>query len=154
MTGFQSTTLGRSVTADDINALDDHAVVTALWLEVGEKLSDTNAQLQRFPRHLNQPADPEHQSLLRLRAFLAPFHQRLARRKAQLRNDVVLSSPSALRGESPHSDAIASVPSVEGFYLNVARQELDPATHQRLLLIAEQRRNSAIQQSTGLAMGR
>lgn len=156
MTGFQSKTLGRRVTADDLSTINDHAVITSLWFEVGDELSSINAELLRYPRRVNQPPDQHHQDLVRRRAFLAPFHQRIAHRKSQLRDAAGIPRHDAvpIRGESPHSDAIAAVPAIEALYFQVARQELEPATHQRLLLIAEQRRTAAITQRTGLAMGR
>jgi hypothetical protein len=151
---FRSKTLGREINADDLEAITDHAVITAIWFEVGDALSEANAKLLRTPRHHDGRPCPEHDELSRLRAFLAPFHQRVAHRKAQLRDATGIPRHAPIRGESPHSDAIAEVPSVESLYFLTARKELDPATHQRLLLIAEQRRTAAIARRTGLAMGR
>jgi hypothetical protein len=150
--GFNSKTLGREITADHLQDINDHEVITNLWFEVGDTLSSINAELLRTPRHINQGLNPQHESLSRMRAFLAPFHQRVAHRKAQLRD--ASDVPAPIRGESPHSDAFANVPSIESLYYTTARKELDPATHQRLLLIAEQRRHSHIARVTGLAMGR
>jgi hypothetical protein len=150
--GFNSKTLGREITADHLQDITDHSVITNLWFEVGDALSGINAELLRTPRHINQGLNPQHESLARKRAFLAPFHQRVAHRKSQLRDASGVQAP--IRGESPHSDAIANVPSIESIYYITARKELDPATHQRLLLIAEQRRHTLIARVTGLAMGR
>lgn len=154
MAGFRSTVLGRNIDVDDLADITSYEQASDLWFEVGKALSELNAQLLQTPRHINKAPNRDYERLTRTRAFLAPFHQRVAHRKSQLRD--AAATPRAvvpIRGESPHSDAIAGAPTVEAIYLQVARQELDPAVHQRLLLIAEQRRHTEVAMRTGLAMG-
>lgn len=150
---YHSKALKRVVDIDDLAEITSVDEIVALWHEVGEKLSSVNADLLQIPRYLDRPLTPRQTELMTLRTFLAPFHQRIAHRRSQLRGDNPPRRSSPIRGESPHSDAIASVPSVESLYVQAARQELEPAVHQRLLLIAEQRRNVSIAQATGLAVG-
>lgn len=136
---FHSQSLGRAVGYDDLLSLELPALLD-LCQEVGAELTAMKAQLEttsRSERH-------QLQQLHARRAFLAPFHQAVSRRRSELKPRHNRHQP-ALR-------PIDAVPPVEAFFLPVARQALEPGEFQRLLLIAEQRRAAEMARATGMCM--
>lgn len=128
---FHSSFLGR-VTLASL----DHVTLgqlTELVDELGAQLTLINGEIKTCPG-----ADATQlRRLCRQRAALAPLHQKALRRKRDLR-----------------FEQQGTVPPLEVFLQQVARQELDVATYQRLLLIAETRRATAMAEATGMAYDR
>lgn len=122
---FQSTELGRTIRPEDLADL-----TFGQLCEVSDELA---AELTRINGELRAGMlGPEClQAYLRERAFLAPFHQKALRIKQDRRTPVVQD--------------------VAAYFLQVCRNELEPATYQRLLLIAETRRATEMSRVTGLA---
>lgn len=133
---FASRSLGRTVGFDDLHSLELPALLD-LCQEVGAELTAMKAMLETTDRS-------ERQRLQRLharRAFLAPFHQAVSRRRSELKPR-----------QRPALRPVDAVPPVEAFFLPVARQSLEPGEFQRLLLIAEQRRAAEMARATGMCM--
>lgn len=133
---FASSKLNRTVSFDDLYSLELPQLLD-LCQEVGAELTAMKAQLETTDR-----SERRHlQQLHARRAFLAPFHQAVSRRRSELKPR-----------QRPTVHPVDAVPPVEAFFLPVARQSLDPGEFQRLLLIAEQRRAAEMARATGMCM--
>lgn len=133
---FASRSLGRTVGFDDLHSLELPALLD-LCQEVGAELTAMKAMLETTDRSERQRL----QQLHARRAFLAPFHQAVSRRRSELKPR-----------QRPALRPVDAVPPVESFFLPVARQSLEPGEFQRLLLIAEQRRAAEMARATGMCM--
>ena len=137
---FRSPSLKASITADDVRHLDyDQARV--LSDEVADNLRTIKgllAGLERTPSNLHKA-----RTLNRRRSFLAQLHQTVLRHKADTRPEREAPSVSVLPDDVPDEAA---------FFVTAAKNMLDPATFQRLTLIAAQRRAAELARRTGLAI--
>jgi hypothetical protein len=153
LVAFESETLGRKITLQDLDQLTADQL-DGLAMEAGIRLQEVKAVIRASLNAAHTPelaAEIQQHGLERgrLAMLLQQCQTKASRaRKADAQAQIKAERQQVIRHSLSHPNTQQEVAS---YFQAAARHSLDPATYQRILLIAEQRRAANFARRAGIA---